>query len=103
MALIYISFIVYFMFVEIRLFLNLKWKYFNEFWSYIEWGMIVCSWSAVGIFLWRYREITRISDMFLKTNGYAYINLQLAAYVDNILVYLFGFCCFLWINQMSPF
>ncbi|CAF1642081.1 unnamed protein product, partial [Adineta ricciae] len=93
-TIIYMSFIIYFMFIQIRVFLRLKWKYFQQFWSLIELGIIVCSWTSVAIYIWRFKESRRISSLFKETNGYVYINLQLAAYVDNLLIYLLGFCCF---------
>jgi hypothetical protein len=72
----------------------LKLVYFKEFWSYIDVGIIVCSWSSFGIYIWRYKEAKRIGNLFEKTNGYVYINLQLAAYVNDILTFFLGFCCF---------
>ena len=80
--------------IEIRLLIDLKWKYFSRFWSFIEVGIIVCSWSAVGMYVWRYKEFKRIRKLFSETNGYVYINLQLTSYINNILTFLFGFCCF---------
>ena len=44
------------MLIEIRLFIRLKLKYFHEFWSLIEFGIIICSWMGVGIYIWRYHE-----------------------------------------------
>jgi len=82
------------MWIEIRLLIKLKWKYFHQFWSLIEVGIIVCSWTNVGIYVWRYHEYQRIGKLFEETNGYVYINLQLASYVNDILTFLFGFCCF---------
>ncbi len=60
----------------------------------INLGIIVCSWTSLGIYIWRYRESIQIGDLFKETNGYVYINLQLAAYVNDIYTYLLGFCCF---------
>jgi polycystin 1L2 len=88
------SFIVYFMIRETRLFLKLKWSYLTQFWSLIEVGVIVCSWTAGGICLWRHEELQRIENLFNQTNGYVYIDLQLASYVNDLLNFLFGFCCF---------
>ena len=82
------------MWIELRLLFELKWTYFHRFWSYIEVGIIVCSWTCVGIYIWRYHECQRIGKLFEETNGYVYINLQLATYVNDILTTLFGFCCF---------
>ena len=87
-------FIVYFMFVELCSFFRLKSLYIYEFWSWIEVGIIVCSWIGVGIYAWRYHEYNRISQLFKETNGYAYINLQLAGYANNFLTFIYGFCCF---------
>ncbi|CAF4390426.1 unnamed protein product, partial [Adineta steineri] len=82
------------MWIEIRLLLKLKWNSFHRFWSYIEVGIIVCSWTSVGIYVWRYKECKRIGELFEETNGYVYINLQLASYINDILTFLFAFCCF---------
>ena len=57
-------------------------------------GIIVCSWSNVGIYVWRYRESVRIGDLFRSTNGFTSINLQLAVYVNDVYTYLLAFCCF---------
>jgi Polycystin cation channel len=91
---IYMIMIIYFMFIEIQLLFHLKWKYFHRFWSFIELGIIICSWTSVAIYIWRYRECKRIGKLFQQTNGYVYINLQLASYINNILTFLYGFCCF---------
>ena len=93
-SLIYLLFIVYLMIDEIRLLLSGKWMYFRQVWSYMNWGIIVCSWMGVGIYVWRQREMTRIGDLFQSTNGDVYINLQLAAYVNDLLTFVLGFCCF---------
>jgi hypothetical protein len=82
------------MFIQIPLLFKFKWNYFLEFWSLIELGLIICSWSALGIYICGYREFERIGKLFESTNGYVYINLQLASYFNDILTYLFGFCCF---------
>ncbi|CAF4351187.1 unnamed protein product, partial [Adineta steineri] len=85
---------MYFLWIEIRLLLKLKLKYFYGFWSYIDIGIIACSWTGIGIYIWRYNESKRIGKLFNETNGYVYINLQLATYVNDILMYLYGFCSF---------
>jgi polycystin 1L2 len=93
-AFIYILFITYFTFVEIYGVFKLKKKYFRQLRPYIEWGIIGCSWGGVGVYVWRYHEVNRIGEYFRETNGSQYINLQLAAYVNDILTYILGFCCF---------
>jgi polycystin 1L2 len=93
-GIIYILFIIYFTFIEICLLINLKKKYFYSFWSFIQWAVIICSWTGVGIYAWRLREGTRLNELLYDTNGYTYLNIQKAIYFDNILTYLLGFCCF---------
>jgi polycystin 2 len=93
-VILYIGLIVYFMFNEIQCLFNLKLDYFQQFWSYIEVGIIVCSWASLGAYVCRYKEAKRIGDLFEKTNGYYYINLQFAVYVNDILTFFLGFCCF---------
>ena len=91
---VYMILIIYLMFIQIELFFKLKCNYFLEFWSILELGLIVCSWSGIGIYICGYREFKRIGELFETTNGYVYINLQLASYFNDILTFLFSFCCF---------
>jgi hypothetical protein len=79
---------------QIQSILQLKKKYFYQFWSYIDVGIIVCSWTSVGIYVWKYKESNRLDNLLKQTNGYAYVNLALAAYVNNLLINLISFCCF---------
>ncbi|CAF0966370.1 unnamed protein product [Adineta steineri] len=90
----YIFFIIYFMIIEIRILFELRLKYFRQFWSLIQLGIIGCSLGSIGIYFWRFEEANRISELFEQTNGYIYINLQRAVYVNDILTFLLGYCCF---------
>ena len=87
-------FIIYLMIEEMKLLLKLRAKYVKEFWSMINVGIIVCSWTNVGIYVWRHFESKHIGELFSKTHGYTQINLQMAVYVDDLYRYLLGFCCF---------
>lgn len=91
---LYLLIILYFMWIQIRSLFDLKWKYFSRFWSYVQLGIIICSWTAVALYIWRYKESQRIGQLFKQTHGYFYINLQLAAYVNDLFTFLLGFCCF---------
>jgi polycystin 1L2 len=82
------------MIIEIQNIFRMKHSYFFHFWSYIDIGIIGCSWGVLGVYIWRYYESNRIGNLFKQTNGYVYINLQLSAYVNNVFTYLLGFCCF---------
>ncbi|UJR24498.1 hypothetical protein I4U23_005873 [Adineta vaga] len=94
MIIIYMLFILYFLIDQCRSITHLKLSYFSKFWSWINLGIIICSWSAVGIYIWRYNESKRIGNLFRKTNGYTYINLQFAIYLNDIFNFLLSFCCF---------
>ncbi|CAF4062698.1 unnamed protein product, partial [Adineta steineri] len=93
-TIIYICFIIYFLIIEIKLLIKLKLKYFYEFWSIIQIGIISCSITSIIIYIWRFKEYNRLSSLFQQTNGYVYINLQMTVYVDDVLISLLGFCCF---------
>ncbi|CAF4182198.1 unnamed protein product, partial [Adineta steineri] len=82
------------MVIEIRLVFKLRSRYFHQFWSLIQLGIIGCSLGSIGVYFWRFQEANRISQLFEQTNGYIYINLQLAVYVNDILTFLLGYCCF---------
>jgi hypothetical protein len=79
---------------EIQILIQLKSKYFRQFWSLIGLGIIICSWGSLGIYIWRIQEFNRISKLFEETNGYTYINLQLIVYINDLLTYFLGFSCF---------
>ena len=80
---------------QVKSILQLRMNYFRQFWSYIDIGIIVCSCASVGIYTRRYFEFQRLGDLFKETNGYVYINLQLSVSINDVLIYLIGFCCFL--------
>ncbi|CAF1313923.1 unnamed protein product [Adineta ricciae] len=90
----YMLFIIHIMIGEVRSLIKMKSNYFRQFWSLINLGIIVCSWTNVGIYVWRYCESLRIGHLFAQTNGYVYINLQLAVYINDVFTYLLAFSCF---------
>jgi hypothetical protein len=85
---------MYMIIVQIQTILQMRMNYFRQFWSFIDLGIIGCSWASVGIYIWRYQESTRIGNLFRETNGFVFINLQLSVYINDTLTYLLGFCCF---------
>ncbi|CAF1336506.1 unnamed protein product [Adineta steineri] len=93
-TIIYMIFIIYHIIIEIKSFFRIKFSYFYNFWSYIDIGIIGCSWGILGVYIWRYQQTISIGNRFQQTNGYVYINLQLLIYVNDILTYLLAFCCF---------
>lgn len=93
-ALIYMGFITSMIGFEIRSIIRMKKRYFRQLHCYIEWTIIILSWSGVGVYIWRYHEARRIGKHFHENNASQYINLQFATYVNDILTFLLGFCCF---------
>jgi polycystin 1L2 len=93
-SIVYMMFIIYFMQKEIRSMIKLRMAYLRDFWSYPELGIIICSWIGFGVYIWRVREGDRVGELFKQNNGYSYVNLQLATYVNDTLTFLLGFCCF---------
>ena len=93
-AILYMLLIIYLCSRQIRLFIKLKRKYFRQFWSYIDLGIIVCSCSAIGSYIVQYREANRIGDLFQRTNGFTYINLQRSAYINDLQSAFLAFSCF---------
>ena len=79
---------------EIQLFYQLKRAYFRQFWSYVQWGIILSSWFTLLIYIWHHQEIDRVGTLFEQTHGYVYMNLQMAANVTDLLTLLLGLCCF---------
>ncbi|CAF1178747.1 unnamed protein product [Adineta steineri] len=90
----YMGFIIYYMQREIRSLLKQRMAYFRDFWSYVEVGIIACSWAGLGVYVWRIHEGNRVGELFKETKGYTFISLQMATYVDDSLTFLLGFCCF---------
>ncbi|CAF5027723.1 unnamed protein product, partial [Rotaria sp. Silwood1] len=50
----YMIFIISMMVIEIQSLIKLKIVYFRNVWSFINLGIISCSWANIGIYIWRY-------------------------------------------------
>ena len=93
-CLIYLALVIYYMIVELKTLIEKGRKYIREFWSYVNWMIIICSWVGVGIQVYREVERKRIRNA-LKIERRKYpINLQFLSYLDNVLIYILAFCCF---------
>lgn len=93
-CLIYVALILYYMYVEIKLMFQMKKNYLKQFWSYIQWGIVFCSWFAVVIHVLRQDEIKRMQESLKKNRLKRMVSLQFFAYLHSLLTYLLGFCCF---------
>lgn len=91
---LYMIFVIYLIFEELGLFLQMKWKYFRRFWSLIQVSIIVCSWTIVGIYVWKQQQVKAIESFLGQTNGYSSISLHRISNINGLLNSLFGLCCF---------
>ncbi len=91
--LIVIVFIFYFMCVQIREMLNVGVnEYLSDFWSYIEWSIIMTAWISFIMFILRIILAQEVLTFFKNTQGYGYINLQQVNTCNHILTYSLGLC-----------
>jgi len=90
--LVYLVFIGVIMFHEIKLASKLRWKYFLQFWNYVELVIIGFSWAAFSMYLYRLYSAQKILDIFKNSNS-EYINLQYVSYCNEMIGMCFGFCC----------
>ena len=93
-ALLYLSFIIYLTVTEIVALIKLRRGYFRLFWSYMQWALIGCSWAGVPIWVWSWREMAKVGDVFRETNGYRFVDLGRVAAAEDVFTSLLGLCCF---------
>ena len=60
-TILYVLFIIHLLINEFRSFKRLQHRYFLQFWSLIEMGVIVCSCVSIGAYVWRYKESNRLA------------------------------------------
>jgi polycystin 1L2 len=91
--LIFVTFIVYFLVLEIRKILNMNIKeYLSEFWSYIEWSIKISACISCVMILVRLRAAQEVLDFFKQTAGYGYMKLQNVNNCNQTLTYSLGIC-----------
>ncbi|XP_047471507.1 polycystic kidney disease protein 1-like 2 [Penaeus chinensis] len=77
----FIFYVLYYTYREIRNMQREGWAYFQSYWSYADLAIICCSYSMIVIYL-------------LRTYGNGYVNLQQAALLNEVYLYLIGFILF---------
>jgi hypothetical protein len=88
-----VTFIVYYLVIEIRKMLNMDIKeYLSEFWSYIEWSIIITACISCVMILSRLRAAEEVLDFFKHTAGYGYMKLQNVNETNQILTFSLGLC-----------
>jgi hypothetical protein len=86
-------FVVYFMIVQFRECANISlYEYWCDFWSYIEWSIIISAWISFFMFILRYIKAQEVLSFFNTTQGYGYINLQRVNLYNQILTYSLALC-----------
>jgi polycystin 1L2 len=93
-CLIYLILILYYMYAEIKLIFEMRKAYIKQFWSYINWAIIFCSWFGVVIHIFRQTEMKKMVNSLKDNKEKTGVNLQFFSYLDSLLTYLLGFCCF---------
>lgn len=92
---IYMFLIVMFMLYQIKTLIKQKpKKYFRDGWIYIDWCLIIFSWVAFSMYLYRIFERSYLMNQ-LKNNKSQVINFQTINYWSQLLSIFLGFCCFL--------
>jgi len=92
---IFITFIIYFVVIQVREAINKDLKeYLSEFWSYIEWCIIVTALIAFAMFVMRLVQANKVLEFFKKTKGYDVIRLQKVNNINTQLTYSLGACVF---------
>ena len=89
---IYLLFVVYYTIQEIRELYKQGKVYFLQFWAYIEWAIIIFSWIALGLYVYKIKVSSEVSQFFRETSGYAYYKTQNIVFWNLVLNYLFAVC-----------
>ena len=90
---ILIIFIVYFTIKELIEITKQGLKiYLNEFWTFIEWSIILCAFISFRLSISRRITANQVLDFFKTTKGYGYMKLQSANESNQMLTYLLGLC-----------
>jgi polycystin 1L2 len=90
---IVIVFIIYFMIHEIKeiCMQGIK-KHLFKFWSLVEWSLIIFSWCALAMYIYRFYTGNKVLDFIKETQGYGYYKFQIFAFWNECLRYCLAFC-----------
>ena len=91
-CIIYIVFIIYYTIQEIREFYKQGKSYIFQFWSFVEWAIIIFSWTAFALFIYKIEAASEVSKFFKRTSGYGYFKMQSIAFCNLVLNYSLAFC-----------
>nr|XP_027212361.1 polycystic kidney disease 2-like 2 protein [Penaeus vannamei] len=91
---VFILFIVYYTYCELKGMCRDKRKYWDEPWNYLELVVVGLGWSAIAFYGIRTVLGVTIVNKFKETDGSGYIKLEYAASVDEIFLYIVSFLVF---------
>jgi hypothetical protein len=90
---IFAAFIFYYAYEQIKEAVNKDLKeYIKDFWSYIEWSIILTAFISLAMILVRLRKAQEVLDFFRATAGFGYMKLQTANECNQVLSYFLGLC-----------
>ena len=86
-------FFFYYLFKQIKEMINKDLKeYFQDFWTYIEWSIIISGFVSFALILVRLKKAQEVLDFFKATAGFGYMKLQTANECNQALTYSLGIC-----------
>ena len=93
-AIIYTVLVLLSVISEVQCLMKLHWSYIFRFWTYINWAIVVCSWSAIGLFSQRFREIKRVQQFIHETKARQFISFRPLMNLDEGFTILLALSCF---------
>jgi len=91
---LFVVFIIYFIVREMGHIVQKKWEYWNSYWTYVEWFIILTALSAMGFYFYKVALTNQLLETFSKTYGNGYMKLQHVALIDEFYGYHLGFLIF---------
>ncbi|XP_063604126.1 uncharacterized protein LOC134779789 [Penaeus indicus] len=91
---VFILFIVYYTYCELKGMCRDKRQYWNDPWNYLELVVVGLGWSAIAFYGIRTVLGVSIVNKFKETGGSGYIKLEYAASIDEIFLYIISFMVF---------
>ena len=92
---IFAAMIIFLIVKESRNIWKKKRKYLTNFWSLIDFCIVIFCVSSLGIYVIRFIETSKLTKIFAESAGDAYVNFQSVTYWDQIFNVLMGFAEFL--------
>ncbi|RXG55683.1 Location of vulva defective 1 [Armadillidium vulgare] len=78
---------IFFTFRELWEIKKMKLKYFVSYWNLAEMCIVIISYLAIGMYIYRTILTQEALDKFNTTNGNGYVRMDSAAFVDQVFVY----------------